>query len=123
MKHMINAAEPVDAVAIADFYATFRPFGLPDHVVVPTYGLAEHTVFVCSAGRTLLLVNKQALELGSAEVAAESVLGQDSTVTTTTEGSKSIILYHDCMWCSSFSCKAPVSCTYLTLNNNNVTLT
>ena len=81
VKHMINAAEPVDADAIADFYGTFRPFGLPDHVVIPTYGLAEHTVFVCSAGRTLLYVNKAALELGSAEVLDEAVLGIESMTT------------------------------------------
>ena len=45
---MINAAEPVDAAALDNFIETFRPFGLPEHVVYPTYGLAEHTVFVCS---------------------------------------------------------------------------
>ena len=58
---MINAAEPVDYMVIHQFYQTFSPFGLRDGVVVPTYGLAEHTVFVCSGGRTMLCVDKNKL--------------------------------------------------------------
>ena len=50
--HMINAAEPIDPKAILDFYHTFAPYGLPVGVVIPTYGLAEHTVFVCSVTTT-----------------------------------------------------------------------
>ena len=71
---MINAAEPVDFNAIADFYATFRPFGLPGDVVVPTYGLAEHTVFVCSGGRQVLTVRRASLEQGRVEVVASHTL-------------------------------------------------
>lgn len=52
--HMINAAEPVDGPSLDAFTSTFAPFGLPPNVVVPTYGLAEHTVFVCSGGTTRL---------------------------------------------------------------------
>lgn len=51
---MINAAEPVDGPSLDAFISTFAPFGLPPNVVVPTYGLAEHTVFVCSGGTTRL---------------------------------------------------------------------
>jgi hypothetical protein len=40
---MINAAEPVDSTAIINFYEYFRPYNLPNGVVIPTYGLAEHT--------------------------------------------------------------------------------
>ena len=29
VQHMINAAEPVDAKALENFYSTFEPFGLP----------------------------------------------------------------------------------------------
>jgi acyl-CoA synthetase (AMP-forming)/AMP-acid ligase II len=76
LQHMINAAEPVDAEAICDFYATFKPYGLPANVVVPTFGLAEHTVFVCSAGATLLSLDKAALESeGNVVVLGESSLG------------------------------------------------
>ena len=45
---MINAAEPVDQKAIQAFYETFTIVGLNRGVIYPTYGLAEHTVFVCS---------------------------------------------------------------------------
>jgi acyl-CoA synthetase (AMP-forming)/AMP-acid ligase II len=62
MQHMINAAEPVDSVAIEDFYTTFEPHGLKRGVVVPTYGLAEHTVFVCSGGKQQLVVRRSAIE-------------------------------------------------------------
>lgn len=62
IKHMINAAEPVDYVAIADFYKTFHPYKIPSNVVFPTYGLAEHTVFVCSGGKHVLKLSKSKLE-------------------------------------------------------------
>lgn len=65
---MINAAEPVDYHAIYHFYQTFRPSGLPAGVVFPTYGLAEHTVFVCSGGLQTLHITKQSLEIGEIEV-------------------------------------------------------
>ena len=61
LQHMINAAEPVDAMAIMDFYDTFAQYGIPDDVVIPTFGLAEHCVFVCSDGKQVLVVDKAAL--------------------------------------------------------------
>jgi hypothetical protein len=61
---MINAAEPVD---VQDLEAFERTFGteakLPPKVVFPTYGLAEHTVFVSSGGGEKLRVDKRALEV------------------------------------------------------------
>ena len=45
------------------FYSTFTPYGLKK-VIVPTYGLAEHTVFVCSGGKSMLALDKAALEIG-----------------------------------------------------------
>jgi acyl-CoA synthetase (AMP-forming)/AMP-acid ligase II len=62
VRHMINAAEPVDAESIDTFYDTFGPYGLPK-VIYPTYGLAEHTVFVCSGGQQRLTVRKYDLEV------------------------------------------------------------
>jgi acyl-CoA synthetase (AMP-forming)/AMP-acid ligase II len=62
VRHMINAAEPVDAATIEMFYAIFGKYGLPKGVVFPTYGLAEHTVYVCSNGSQILKVDKFALE-------------------------------------------------------------
>lgn len=78
VKHMINAAEPVDYFAIMKFYKIFEPFGLPHNVIVPTYGLAEHTVFVCSGGLQVLVVKKSLLEKGSVEVTKEEELVYDN---------------------------------------------
>lgn len=75
---LINAAEPVDYRAIRDFYETFSPFGLPGNCVHPTYGLAEHTVFVCSKGVLVLTLRKTALEQGRVEIVHESFLRYES---------------------------------------------
>jgi acyl-CoA synthetase (AMP-forming)/AMP-acid ligase II len=61
LQHMFNAAEPVTMDAIADFEAAFCPVGLPRGVIVPGYGLAEHTVYVCDRGRQRVRVNKRVL--------------------------------------------------------------
>lgn len=62
IRHMINAAEPVEASSIDLFYAVFCPLGLKKGVIYPTYGLAEHTVYVCSNGVKRICVDKVALE-------------------------------------------------------------
>jgi acyl-CoA synthetase (AMP-forming)/AMP-acid ligase II len=62
VRHIINAAEPVDEDAIDAFYAAFVPFGLVSDVIFPTYGLAEHTVFVCSGGKQRIKVWKEKLK-------------------------------------------------------------
>eukprot|EP00752_Nemacystus_decipiens_P007927 g7081.t1 len=61
--HLINAAEPVDAASLTAFEETFCPLGLPEGVIKPTYGLAEHTVFVCSGGVQRITVDRKALEV------------------------------------------------------------
>jgi len=63
VKHIINAAEPVTEDSIEAFCTVFCPLGLKKDVIYPTYGLAEHTVFVCSGGKQRLTVSKQALEV------------------------------------------------------------
>ncbi|OQR91630.1 fatty-acid-CoA ligase [Achlya hypogyna] len=64
VRHMINGAEPIDAGAIDAFYAALAPYGLRAGVVRPTYGLAEHTVYVCDSSPQLtrLRVVKSVLE-------------------------------------------------------------
>jgi len=62
VRHIINAAEPVDEESMDAFYKVFGPFGLKK-VIFPTYGLAEHTVFVCSGGKQILSVRKATLEV------------------------------------------------------------
>lgn len=77
VRHIINAAEPVTEEAIDMFMNTFAPFGLNKNVMFPTYGLAEHTVFVCSGGKQKLTVSKKALELdGNVKVLVD---GEETT--------------------------------------------
>ena len=57
-----SAAEPVEAAAMDLFYGVFERYGLRRGVIFPTYGLAEHTVYVCSNGYQRLVVDKRALE-------------------------------------------------------------
>ena len=51
---MINAAEPVEVADMKAFYSAFEQYGLNTGVIYPTYGLAEHTVYVCSNGKQVL---------------------------------------------------------------------
>lgn len=75
MRHMINAAEPVDHQALQEFCRIFGPYGLRSEIVYPTYGLAEHTVFVCSGGSQVLTVTKASLESGdSIRIVAEDTI-------------------------------------------------
>jgi AMP-binding enzyme len=71
VRHVINAAEPVDEDSIESFYKCFSPFGFP-RVIFPTYGLAEHTVFVCSGGTQRLYVDKKELEVNGNVVTQKS---------------------------------------------------
>lgn len=61
-KHIVNGAEPVTEKSMEAFRKAFSPYGLPDGVIYPTYGLAEHTVFVCSGGNGVIAVMKKELE-------------------------------------------------------------
>ena len=47
LKHATNGAEPIRAADVDTFAAAFERCGLRPRVVVVTYGLAEHVVFVC----------------------------------------------------------------------------
>lgn len=70
LRHAINGAEPVDLVAMDAFQAAFGPAGLRKGVVVPTYGLAEHTVFVSTGGQKVLVLDRARLEEKSEVVVA-----------------------------------------------------
>lgn len=85
VRHIINAAEPVDRDSIDTFYSTFRPFGLAE-IIFPTYGLAEHTVFVCSSGEQYLHVLKKELEVDGQVVQAPADQ-KDSTIVSELVGS------------------------------------
>lgn len=76
VRHIINAAEPVDEDSIETFYAAFCSFGL-EKVIYPTYGLAESTVFVCSGGTQRITVDKQELEVnGKVKIVDSSLHGE-----------------------------------------------
>jgi len=62
VRHVINGAEPVTEKSVGSFVKAFSPFGLPNGVIYPTYGLAEHTVFVCTGGKGKLSVKRIDLE-------------------------------------------------------------
>ncbi|KAH8098769.1 ligase [Aureococcus anophagefferens] len=66
--HAINAAEPVRACDVDAFRAAFADHGLKPGVIFPTYGLAEHTVFVCTNGTQRVDFDADALEHGRAAV-------------------------------------------------------
>lgn len=68
---MINAAEPVDCYALQQFRLYFSKYHLSPSIIYPTYGLAEHTVFVCSGGKQILYITKSSLEGRRVEVVAD----------------------------------------------------
>jgi len=77
LKHVVNGAEPVTEKSMGSFEKAFSPFGLPDGVIYPTYGLAEHTVFVCSGGKGKIAVKKKDLEEENKVVLVEE-MGESS---------------------------------------------
>eukprot|EP00948_MAST-09A_sp_MAST-9A-sp1_P000964 g964.t1 len=72
LTHMFNAAEPVRADSIEDFYDCFSRYNLPRDCIVPGYGLAESTVYVCDSqynavSESLNLHSKQRLVIDKKE--------------------------------------------------------
>ncbi len=46
VKGILNGSEPVSPASMRKFYEAFKPYGLKDTAVKPSYGLAEATLFV-----------------------------------------------------------------------------
>ena len=46
VKAILNGSEPVSPASMRKFYEAFRPYGLPETAIKPSYGLAEATLFV-----------------------------------------------------------------------------
>jgi fatty acid CoA ligase FadD32 len=46
VKGILNGSEPVSPASMRKFYDAFRPYGLPETAIKPSYGLAEATLFV-----------------------------------------------------------------------------
>lgn len=79
LRHIINAAEPLDEDGMKAFLKAFGPFGLQP-VIFPTYGLAEHTVFVCSGGTQIISVDKQKLEVDGRVILKDGGSADDATI-------------------------------------------
>lgn len=101
VRHMINAAEPVESTSIESFYAVFCEFGLKRGVICPTYGLAEHTVYVCSNGTQRLVVDKKKMEESKeiqivpemkSKTSAAKRDKTDGRITATTNSTASVVL-------------------------------
>ena len=77
LQHVINGAEPCTINSIKAYEKAFKPFGLRTEpsVIFPTYGLAEHTVFVCSGGQGTIQVKKTDLEQEDKAVVVEGGTG------------------------------------------------
>jgi fatty acid CoA ligase FadD32 len=46
VKGILNGSEPVSPASMRRFYEAFKPYGLKDTAIKPSYGLAEATLFV-----------------------------------------------------------------------------
>lgn len=77
LRYCPNGAEPIDFEVLKEFTETFAKVGLQPGVIRPSYGLAEHTVFACTNGATVLHVDKKALENNKAVVLAEELIYDD----------------------------------------------
>ena len=99
LRHMINAAEPIDSSVVISFNDTFSPFGLPANVLKPTYGLAEHTVFVCSDGSQILRIVKSKLEQGQVEVLAQQRIADLGTASGSAASTTVTSDYQDIIGC------------------------
>ncbi len=87
IQHMVNGAEPVSAQAMDVFYSVFCPYGLKRGVIYPTYGLAEHTLCICTNGSTRLLADSETLEReGRLKMVDKLELGAFDVDTSTKEG-------------------------------------
>jgi hypothetical protein len=61
---LVNAAEPIDQKKQREFLDVFGEMGLSDGIMTPTWGLAESTLTVTTAGSSAVQVDKAALETG-----------------------------------------------------------
>ncbi|MSW65128.1 MAG: AMP-binding protein, partial [Actinobacteria bacterium] len=56
------------------FKETFAPYGLNKDSIVPGYGLAEHCVYVCDGGKSIIDVEKEKLEKeGVVKISSDSL--------------------------------------------------
>jgi acyl-CoA synthetase (AMP-forming)/AMP-acid ligase II len=73
----LNGAEPVDLVAVAEFYEKFKPLGLRDGVISPVYGLAESSLAVSFSAPGPLVIDR--VDATQLEHAGHAVPAQPTT--------------------------------------------
>jgi fatty acid CoA ligase FadD32 len=65
VKALLNGSEPISVASMRKFTDAFKPFGLPEKVIKPCYGLAEATLFVSitpmEEAPTVIYVDRDAL--------------------------------------------------------------
>jgi len=65
VKGILNGSEPISVASMRKFHEAFRPFGLRDTAIKPSYGLAEATLFVSTTpmyeAPTVVYVDRVAL--------------------------------------------------------------
>jgi fatty acid CoA ligase FadD32 len=65
VKGILNGSEPISVASMRKFQDAFRPFGLRETAIKPSYGLAEATLFVSttpmSEAPTVVYVDREAL--------------------------------------------------------------
>jgi len=67
-----SGSEPVRRSTVEAFVEAFSPSGFRREAICPVYGLTEHTVGVCVAGRAVFRVDRKALERAGVLVEAGS---------------------------------------------------
>lgn len=58
LQTVLNGAEPVDLIAVENFYEKFKPLGLRDGVITPVYGLAESSLAVSFSAPGPLIIDR-----------------------------------------------------------------
>ena len=75
----LNGAGMIKHKTMRDFFALFKHAGLPSQVFGGGYGLAEHCVYVCHGGETILSVDRKALGQGRLLIQNQSGTEVDRT--------------------------------------------
>ncbi len=58
LRTVLNGAEPVDLIAVENFYEKFKQLGLRDGVITPVYGLAESSLAVSFSAPGPLVIDR-----------------------------------------------------------------
>lgn len=80
LRHIFNAAEPIDVNAMNNFKEKFSKYGLKPEAFSPGFGLAENSVYVSDRGSVSILVDTHALENKAQAVEVKEDESQSSSL-------------------------------------------